>query len=387
MALQHTPPVDHYTRKYSNAQKTIVFLVLNNGKFVLYNIYKKSVTDAIEMERDTMRVCKTCGIELTPENIYHSDRRYCVNCGTNHADYLRDRHSTLQSLREMNLESKIIQSKYLIRQAVTEFGLDKVYISYSGGKDSTVLSHLAKSMYPDILHIFANTTNEYPETLEHINWEKLHNRTNIISVIPKDSKGKYWSFKRVVDYYGYPIFSKRVSNAIRTYQHALSEKTKQHSLDYINRNFKKYYKYKDLPISDKCCDKLKKEPLRRKAKELGMECALLGILASESYQREKDWLEYGCNVFYKKKDNQSRPLSFWTEDDILEYINKYNVKISSLYAKGYTRNGCMFCGFGVHLEPNDKNRYQRLKETHPRQYSYFIKHFGSIIVDFEIPIS
>ena len=178
-----------------------------------------------------------------------------------------------------------------------------------------------------------------------------------------------------------------MSNAIRTYQHALSETTKQHSLDYINRNFKKYNKYKDLPISDKCCDKLKKEPLRRKAKELGMECAILGILASESYQREKDWLEYGCNVFFKRRENQSRPLSFWTENDIQEYINKYDVKISSLYEKGYTRNGCMFCGFGVHLEPNGRNRYQRLKETHPLQYKYFIKNFGSIMIDFEIPVS
>lgn len=332
-------------------------------------------------------VCKCCGTELTSANTYKSDRRYCITCGTNHADYLRGRHNTLDSLREMNLESKIIQSKYLIRQAVTVFGLDKVYISYSGGKDSTVLSHIAKSMYPNILHIFANTTNEYPETLTHIHWEKLYNHTNIISVIPKDAKGKHWSFKRVVEYYGYPIFSKRVSNAIRTYQHALSETTKQHSLDYINRNFKKYNKYKDLPISDKCCDKLKKEPLRRKAKELGMECAILGILASESYQREKDWLEYGCNVFYKRRENQSRPLSFWTENDIQEYINKYDVKISSLYEKGYTRNGCMFCGFGVHLEPNGRNRYQRLKETHPLQYKYFIKNFGSIMIDFEIPVS
>lgn len=64
-------------------------------------------------------------------------------------------------------------------------------------------------------------------------------------------------------------------------------RTKQNSIDYIERNFKKYQKYMELPISDKCCDKLKKEPLRRKAKELGMECVILGILASESYQREK----------------------------------------------------------------------------------------------------
>ena len=330
--------------------------------------------------------CKECGIELTVANTYASDHRYCSVCGIEHTNYLKERHYTLRSLREMNLESKIIQTKYLIRQTVTEFGLDKVYISYSGGKDSTVLSHIAKSMYPDILHIFANTTNEYPETLRHIRWESDKNGTNIVSVIPKDAHGNVWTFKKVVEQYGYPMFSKRISNAIRTYQHALSAETKQHSLDYIERNFKKYINYIDLPISDKCCDKLKKEPIRRKARELGMKCAILGILASESYQREKDWLEYGCNVFHTRKENQSRPLSFWNDEDILEYIEKYNVRIPSLYEKGYTRNGCMYCGFGVHMEPEGKNRFQRLKITHPNQYHYFIKNFGDMMIEFDISV-
>lgn len=332
-------------------------------------------------------LCKKCMKELTTSNTYPSDRRYCIACGTEHSTYISERRKTLTSLREMNLESKIIQTKYLIRCAVMEFGLDKVYISYSGGKDSTVLSHIAKSMYPDILHLFANTTNEYPETIQHIKWEKEENGTNIITVLPIDAKGDTWTFKKVVETYGYPMFSKRVANAIRTYQHALSERTKQNSQDYLDRNFKKYEKYKELPISDKCCDKLKKEPLRRKAKQLGLECAILGILASESYQREKDWLEYGCNVFHERKDNQSRPLSFWNDKDILEYIERYDVKIPKLYDMGYSRNGCMYCGFGVHLEPEGQNRYQRLKKTHPIQYQYFIKNFGELMIDFEINVA
>lgn len=330
--------------------------------------------------------CKKCKETLTTINTYEKDHRYCQKCGEAHTAYLAERRQTLSSLREMNLESKIIQTKYLIKETVNEFGLDKVYISYSGGKDSTVLSHIAKSMYPNILHIFANTTNEYPETIQHIKWEKEKNATNIISVLPIDSSGELWTFKKVVEKYGYPMFSKRVSNAIRTYQHALSARTKQNSQDYINRNFKKYDQYKNMPISDKCCDKLKKEPLRRKAKELGLECAILGILASESYSREKEWLEYGCNIFYKRKDNQSKPLSFWTDEDIIQYIEQYNVKIPELYNKGYKRNGCMYCGFGVHLEPANQNRFQTLKKTHPIQYEYFVNNFGELMVDFGISI-
>lgn len=341
----------------------------------------------ISERRKTKMLCKKCSTELSKTNVYSLDPRYCIKCGKTHTAYLAERKHTLKSLREMNLESKIIQTKYLIKEAVREFGLENVYISYSGGKDSTVLSHIAKSIYPDILHIFANTTNEYPETLQHIKWEKEKNGTNIITVLPIDCHGELWTFKKVVERYGYPMFSKRISNAIRTYQHALSERTKKNSQDYINRNFKRYDKFKELPISDKCCDKLKKDPIRRKAKELGLKCAILGILASESYQREKDWLEHGCNVFHERKDNQSRPLSFWTDDDILEYISKYNVKIPKLYEMGYSRNGCMYCGFGVHLEPLHCNRYQKLKQTHPAQYTYFINNFSDLMLEFEINIA
>lgn len=334
-----------------------------------------------------MFVCKICDEEYDDNMRYNRDSRYCKKCGDKQAEYLSYRRDTLASLRAMPLEAKIIQAKFLINQAIRTFGEEHCYISYSGGKDSTVLSHIAKQLYPNILHLFANTTNEYPETLKHIQWEITKNHTNIISVFPIDAKGEVWNFKKVVERYGYPMFSKRISNAIRTYQHALSTRTKQNAQDYIDRNFKKYEKYKNFPISDKCCDKLKKEPLRRKAKELGLKCAILGILATESYQREKDWLEYGCNVFHERKDNQSRPLSFWTNNDILEYIERYNVRIPKLYEMGYTRNGCMYCGFGVHLEPDGHNRYQKLKKTHPNQYNYFLNNFGNLMIEFEINVA
>lgn len=53
---------------------------------------------------------------------------------------------------------------------------------------------------------------------------------------------------------------------------------------------------------------------------------------------------------------------------------------------GYTRNGCMFCGFGVHLEAPESNRYQKLKETHPTQYAYFIDNFGGMMLQFDIAV-
>ena len=67
--------------------------------------------------------CKVCYEEITPNNVYPPDQRYCKSCGLKHAKYLNERRQTLSSLREMNLESKIIQTKYLIIKAVSEFGL------------------------------------------------------------------------------------------------------------------------------------------------------------------------------------------------------------------------------------------------------------------------
>lgn len=89
-----------------------------------------------------------------------------------------------------------------------------------GGKDSTVISHIARQIKPDILHIFANTTCEYPETIEHIMWEKNHNGMNLLIVTPHDKYNRPWNFKRVVTDEGYPLFSKVVANAIRTYRRA-----------------------------------------------------------------------------------------------------------------------------------------------------------------------
>lgn len=331
-----------------------------------------------------MDYCKICNCELNESNEFLGDTRYCYNCGMKKREFITGRKLVLYSLRSLPLSGKVIKTKRMIQDAITEFGLEKVYVSYSGGKDSTVLSHISKELYPNILHIFSNTTNEYPETIQHVKWEKDNNNTNLITVIPKDKNGKVWTFKSVVEHYGYPVFSKRIANAIRTYSHAKTPETKQHSIEYINRNFKKYDKYKELNISDKCCEKLKKEPLKKKAKELGLECAIIGILASESRQREQEWLNYGCNVFHIKKDNQCRPLSFWTEKDIYEYIKENDLKISTLYEKGYSRNGCMYCGFGVHLENNGPNRYERLKNTHPVQYSYLVHNFGDLLLEFDI---
>lgn len=78
-----------------------------------------------------------------------------------------------------------------------------VYISFSGGKDSTVLAHLVHDLYPDVPLVFSNTGLEYPEI------QSFARKMGAEFVRPK------MQFSEVISKYGYPIISKETSEAIR----------------------------------------------------------------------------------------------------------------------------------------------------------------------------
>ena len=117
--------------------------------------------------------------------------------------------------------------------------------------------------------------------------------------------------------------------------------------------------------------------------------------------RTEKWLQNGCNGF-DMKSPVSTPMAFWTEQDVLKYIKDNNIEICSVYGDivscyggeqfegqmdiadfgladdnrklkttGCDRTGCMFCGFGCHLEK--ESRFVRMKETHPKQYDYIMR--------------
>lgn len=230
--------------------------------------------------------CKKCDKEYD-DNM--SNSCYCKKCGIEHTEYLSSRLDTLASLRSMLLEAKIIQSKVLINQAIRTFGEKHCYISYSGCKDSMVLPHITEQLYPNILYLFANTTNEYPETLKHIRWIINENHINIIMVFLINTKGEMWNFKRVVKRYAYPIFSKRVSNAIRTYQFARTPQTKQNSIDCIERNFKIYQKYIELDL----CQYIRQKKLKYYIAFLTPHPLFAPALDNQSYGSV-----YGLPAFY-----------------------------------------------------------------------------------------
>lgn len=287
----------------------------------------------------------------------------------------------LEQMQSLPLEAKIIMSQQRIRQWYDYFD-GQVYISFSGGKDSTVLKHLVEttSGVYDVPSVFVNTGLEYPEVRRFAT-----SQPNVTVLTPK------MRFDQVIEEYGYPVVSKEQAGYIYEARNTKSEKLRNKRLYGDERGrfkiSKKWLPLVDAPfkISNKCCDVMKKNPVKDYEKSTGRK-PYLGTMAGESSIRKNRWLKSGCNAFDNIRPT-SQPMSFWTEQDILEYIVKFNLDYSPVYGEikqdeegnyyttGADRTGCMFCMFGCHLE-KEPNRFQRIKETHPRQYDYCMNKLG-----------
>jgi 3'-phosphoadenosine 5'-phosphosulfate sulfotransferase (PAPS reductase)/FAD synthetase len=264
-------------------------------------------------------------------------------------------------MQSLPLEAKIIKSQQRIREWYEHWDGD-VYVSFSGGKDSTVLLHLVRQLYPDVPAVFCDTGLEFPEIKQFVQG------TDDVTILRPEM-----SFKKVLDTYGYPVIGKEVADCVEGARKGQPYRLRRFDPSYKSMfNVSKWAFLLDAPfaISGQCCAVMKKRPFRRYEKQ-SKRRPLLGTMASESRLRMQKWLEAGCNAFDNKRPI-SQPLSFWLERDIWDYLRKFNVPYSSIYDMGYQRTGCIFCMFGCHLEKYP-NRFQRLSQTHPKLYEYCMK--------------
>jgi len=254
-----------------------------------------------------------------------------------------------------------------------EYWEGSVYISYSGGLDSTVLRHLVLSRYPEVPCVFSNTGLEYPEIVAHVN------QTPVVTIRPTVT------FAQVIKDYGYPIISKETAMKMdRIRANGLASDSAILFLLGIRSDGvecprsklpEKWHFLVDAPflISDKCCDWLKKRPFKQYEKQTGRH-PYAGTRADESQLRRRVYNLQGCNAFTNNHPI-SMPLAFWKHEDILEYIKRNQIPYCCLYDRGESRTGCMFCMFGVHLE-KQPNRFQRMRLSHPKQWDYCINKLG-----------
>ena len=326
----------------------------------------------------------------------------------------------LKQKQSLPLKAKIQMTITRVREWY-EYWINKgedVYLSWSGGKDSTVLKHIIDTNLPyyHIKSVYFDTGLEYPEIREFVKKDP-----NVVILHPTKP---FW---QVVRDYGYPVISKEVSECVCNARKHLNggkyvthynnlagtgEYSKQppqrvqkllgtlKTKDKKNKsayNMEKWYPLINAPfnISNKCCSIMKKNPAHKYNKD-NKAHPITAEMAEESRLRLTQWLRNGCNGF-DMKEPKSTPMSFWTEQDVLQYIKEFNVEIPSVYGQvindndlidgfeqltlcdidcklkttGCNRTGCMFCLYGAHLEKG-KSRFERLKETHPQIYEYCI---------------
>jgi len=272
----------------------------------------------------------------------------------------------LIQLQSLDLDAKVRMSQERIRAWYDYFDGD-VYVAFSGGKDSTVLLHLVRSIYPNVPAVFHDTGVEFPEIREFVRTFE-----NVVRTKPKKT------FRQVIEEYGYPLVSKRVAQYVHeaggceSMRHLRTTGIKKDgTFSPKSRISTCWQRLIDAPfkVSDQCCKVLKHRPSEVYEKITGQH-GYVGTMASDSEQRALTWKRFGCNAFDAKQP-VSKPLSFWTEADIWKFIRAHGIKTSNIYDMGYSRTGCIFCGFGVHM--SSPNRFQLLQETHPKLWEYAMK--------------
>ena len=283
----------------------------------------------------------------------------------------------LQQRQQMPLELKEKLSLERIKDFY-EFFNGKVYVSFSGGKDSLVLLHLVRREYPNVKGVCIGT--EPPENIKFVK-----KTPNCIILYPKIPMYK------ICKEYGYPILSKEISKNISRFRNTKSQKMKEKYLFGNNKEkmqmIPKKWRYlinSPFKISDECCNKCKKKPLKEYEKET-KNYPIIGTMTTESRTRKMKYLKVGCNVF-EGKNIQSNPIAFWNDDNVWAYIKKYKLEYSDWYKLGYTRSGCFECLFGIQHE-KEPNRIQMMQKTHPLRYKYCIEklHYDKILSYLNIP--
>lgn len=246
----------------------------------------------------------------------------------------------------------------VIKQANKKYDLENnAYISFSGGKDSTVLHHLMDIALPNnrIPRVFINTGIEYLDIVRFVK-ELAEKDDRFVMITPNKP------IKKVLEEYGYPFKSKEHSHFVGIYQRSGRCKSVKMYLDEYEggENYKrmtcpKSLKYQFTPefgikLSEKCCDKLKKEPSHKWQKENKKPIAIIGIMMNEGGQRAS---HSGCVITDKDgKMVKFKPLNPISKEWEEEFIRRENVKLCKLYYPpfNFKRTGCKGCPFSLELQ-------------------------------------
>lgn len=253
---------------------------------------------------------------------------------------------------EMILKDRIEKTQ----QVVAKYGEDNFSISFSGGKDSTVLSALVDLALPgnEIPRVYADTGIELNMVRDFV-FQKAKNDKRFVIIKPRTP------IKQMLEKEGYPFKSKLHSVTVNVYSR--KGKTKgvaQYLCEHTDKapwgtshSCPKILKYQfepnfNLKISDKCCDRLKKDPLNQWSKENDRPYYMIGLMREEGGRRNGAQ----CIAFKGGKFRAFQPLVQVTKEWEDWFINQYNVEICDIYKPPYNfkRTGCKGCPFASDLQ-------------------------------------
>ena len=245
------------------------------------------------------------------------------NKSENSYEYFEKHMATFVMANQDRLNYLIDEAHSFIRNAASKFPEERIVVSFSGGKDSTVTADLAVKALsnPSLVHIFGDTTLEFPSTIEYAHRFRDAHPDAIFQIAKNDEQ----NFYDVCEDIGPPARMMRW-----------------------------------------CCSMFKTGPITRVINSLYRSQQILtfyGIRKSESVSRSKyNRIEDSADAVKIQQQTVASPIFFWKDIDIWLYLIAENVDFNDAYRLGYDRVGCWCC-------PNNNQRAQFLSKIHMPEQS------------------
>lgn len=249
---------------------------------------------------------------------------------------------------------------------------NNAYLSFSGGKDSTVLHYLLDLALPGnkIPRLFINTGIEYEYIVDFV--KQLEQKDSRIQIVNSNV-----NIKKMLEIEGYPFKSKEHSLKLGEWQKGSIAKSNIYYKEMSGKSRyacpkKLLYQYErnfKLRLSDKCCYRLKKDISHKWEKENNKNILLTGMLKEEGGQRSS----INCIVTDKKNNlKKFHPLAVVTKSFENWFIETHNIKLCKLYYPpfNFERTGCKGCPYSLDLQeqldimgkylPEEKRQCERI---------------------------
>lgn len=288
--------------------------------------------------------------------------------------------TTIEQVLAMTHAATLRERIHKIDMVMQEYGEENFYVSFSGGKDSTVMHHLIDMARPgnEIPRVYADTGIEYNAVREFV--QSLAEKDNRFVIIKPSVP-----IKQMLESEGYPFKSKWHSRIVERFQQVGFDSPMvriylgmegaasgamipgDHSCPKILR-----YQFEGdgLPfkVSQNCCSRMKKEPMKKWQKEHGNRVPIIGLMRSEGGQRDKAQ----CLAFRDNKLTAFQPLAPLTKEWEDWFIEEYDIELCKLYYPPYNfnRTGCKGCPFALEIQeeldtldkyfPNERKQCERI---------------------------